>query len=95
MDSGGLDITAAKAEPTPSHSMPLDRRLPSMRVCVAAPRAMKVPVVSTMVTRKAMDMATMPATGNVMPKVSGCGMAKTAASLTWVKSIRPSARHST
>ncbi|MCY1207009.1 hypothetical protein D9M72_185930 [compost metagenome] len=75
VDNGGLDTSAAKAEPKPSHRMPRDRHLPEIGRCVAAPSAMNVPVDSTMVTRKAIDMATMPEMGNDIPKCSGCGTA--------------------
>ncbi len=51
----------------PSHKMPRASVLPRILVLVAAPSAMKVPVVSTIVTRKAIAIATTPEAGNVSP----------------------------
>ncbi len=67
VDTGGLDSSAAKAEPMPSHRMPRASVLPRILVLVAAPSAMKVPVVSTIVTRKAIAIATTPETGKLRP----------------------------
>ena len=50
--------------------------MPGIAVCVAAPSAMKVPVVSTIVTRNAIDIAMMPEIGKLSPKCIGCGIAK-------------------